>query len=59
MGNPKLYTTTDAAEKIGCSRVTIHRWIQRGIVHPRRSEGGMRLLTTQDVTALRKQIKGK
>jgi DNA-binding transcriptional MerR regulator len=55
--SPKLYNTGQAAKRAGISRVTLLKWIKRGIVQaPELSirEGrAVRLWTDSDVTALK------
>lgn len=42
-----------AADYLGYSRRTLHRYIERGIVKVRRTPGGQPFLTMEDVEALR------
>ncbi len=57
----KLYTTKEAAEAVGITRVTLQRWIARRAVKapkPQLRNGlGVRLWTEADVARLRREAK--
>jgi excisionase family DNA binding protein len=49
-----ILTIPEAAKELGVHRVTIYRWIDKGIVHPFRV-GRQVFLTTDEVKALKEQ----
>jgi excisionase family DNA binding protein len=49
---PKLYTTGQAAKRVGVSRQTVHAWIDAGKVDAPPAVGGVRLWNEQDVAKL-------
>ena len=59
--SPKLYTTQEAAEAVGITRVTLQRWIARRKIKapkPRLRNGvGVRLWTEAEVARLREMKK--
>ena len=61
MMSAKLYTTKEAAEAVGITRVTLQRWIARRAVRapkPRLRNGvGFRLWSKADVARLRREAK--
>jgi DNA-binding transcriptional MerR regulator len=51
---PKLYTTAQAAKKIGVSRQSLQTWITKGVAAPPIVGGNVRLWTEEDISKLKK-----
>jgi len=48
-----LYSTTETCERVGISRATLSRWIQKGVLNKiRRDRRGFKLFTEEDLSAL-------
>lgn len=50
----RVFSIQEAAENVGISKTTLHRWLRRGKVpEPRRDRNGWRIFTAQEVEAIR------
>jgi excisionase family DNA binding protein len=49
-----FYSATETCERIGISRATLQRWIQKGLLNKiRRDRRGFRLFTEEDLSTLK------
>lgn len=55
-GEKDYYTTREAAEYLGISFRTVKRWIYKGKIRTRKSEGGWHLVPKSELKRLRKEI---
>jgi excisionase family DNA binding protein len=53
----RIYSTEEAAEKLGISKSTILRWLKQGrIEEVRRDRNGWRVFTAADIETIKKRV---
>ena len=52
-----FYGTTETCEKVGISRATLYRWLQRGLINRlRKDRRGWRLFTEDDLHMIKAEF---
>ena len=53
-----FYGTTETCKRVGISRATLYRWLQKGLVNKQRKDRrGWRLFTEDDLQKLQAEIR--
>ena len=56
--NQLFYSTTETCEKMGISRATLYRWLQKGLINKQRKDRrGWRLFTEDDLFKIQAEIR--
>ena len=53
-----FYSTTETCEKMGISRATLYRWLQKGLINKQRKDRrGWRLFTEDDLCRIHEEVR--